>query len=200
MGIIGQTQGVTSAISPPAKPESRIQKSDMPAVLPFMPNCCSSSTTGVQSRSLSRSETDTGVAATVVSLAAPPSGCSVVRGELFSASLAVVVVEANAFTVAGRSAALKAKSLGRGGVQLWSSQACARTSPAIAKLFLSVTRNLCTKRAFSWKMPICMPKMASNFTFASLPEAWNSPTGSAPVMLSKLIWVGVGPPSGILVS
>ena len=47
IGIIGHTQGVSKASTPPPNPKKKIIRSDLSAVPPFSPKALSSSITGV---------------------------------------------------------------------------------------------------------------------------------------------------------
>ncbi len=65
---------------------------------------------------------------------------------------------------------------------------------------LSVTFNRCAKVTLFVNEPISIWNISSNFTFASLSTDLKSPTATAPLISSNSIIVGLGPPSGILVS
>ncbi len=123
---MGQTHGVINAMRPPMKPEMKIQNSDMPAVLPFIPKSWSSLVTGVQSRSLSIPSEETATGEMVCRLSVTCAGVKGMSGRLVSLvadGTGVFGADAFAVTVAGNCAAVKEKSFGRGGVQLLLSHA-----------------------------------------------------------------------------
>ncbi|MPM69778.1 hypothetical protein SDC9_116726 [bioreactor metagenome] len=115
MGIIGQTQGVSSAAKPQINPFRKILHSDE------LPSCCepnefNSSVTGAQSSSLSAA---TGAGDDTESRERFSTGTVAASGVPDPASR----VDAATVIIFGRFVELKENSLGSGGVQLWSSQA-----------------------------------------------------------------------------
>src|SRR5690554_1125392 len=204
MGIMGQTQGVMSAANPQRKPFSKMLHRE-PAAGSSVPRALSSSITGDQSASVSIFSVET---VDAKSASRGSAACSwlvpetPVPGEGAVAGLSPAGEAADAATAsdAGSWAAVNEKSTGRGGVQVWSLHACARTFPSTEKFCLSVTRSFCEKVTDPVKVPISISKISSYFTVAFLSVDPNSPTSSAPVRLSNSIIVGVGPPSGIWVS
>ena len=145
MGISGHTQGVSSAMIPPAKPAIRIHHNDCPVTLPFMPYSRNSSITGVHNASLSTSEGSSEISKGANSKSDDLRGVS--SFTIFSCSKSAATTSVVSTTVAGRSDALKAKSSGNGGVHSESSHDWARTSPSNTNFDLSVTLKRCTNLA-----------------------------------------------------